>query len=158
MALAKKNKTIRLVIGTDHRGFSLKNFLLEYLVKKGYRVKDIGTFSKDSCDYPLYCFRLGRSIQYKEAERGIFICKTGIGSCIVLNKLKGIRAALVYNFKGAKFSRLHNDSNVLVMGSDFVNKDLAKRLVSIWLKTKFEGGRHLRRLLQIKKVEEGYEL
>ncbi len=149
---------MKIAIGSDHRGFKLKNSLIEFLKKKKYRVEDKGTFSSDSCDYPVYCFRTAAAVAKKKAERGILICKTGIGSAIAANKVKGARAALVHNVKGAKFSRLHNDANILVFGADFVDVNLAKRIVSAWLSTEFEGGRHLRRVRQIKKIEEGYEL
>lgn len=146
---------MRIGVASDHRGFKLKKYLLEYLKSKGHKVRDLGTFSQESCDYPLYCFQLARLVAGRKVERGIFICKTGIGSSIALNKVKGIRAALVYNLKGARLSRLHNDANILVLGSEFIRRDYAKRIVSIWLKSVFEGGRHLRRINQIRKLEEG---
>ena len=149
---------MKIAIGSDHRGFELKIELVNYLKKRGYEVLDFGTFSLASCDYPLYCLKVGEAVSSKKAQRGIFICKTGIGSCIALNKVKGVRAGLVYNIKAAKFSRLHNDANVLVLGADFVNFDYAKRLVGVWLNTEFEGGRHQRRINQIRKIEEGYGL
>jgi len=149
---------MKIAIGSDHRGFKLKSALIEFLRKKKHKVEDKGTFSTDSCDYPVYCYRAAVSVSKKKADRAILICKTGIGSAIAANKVKGVRAALVHNIKGAKFSRLHNDANVLVMGADFVDVILAKRIVSVWLSAEFEGGRHLRRVRQIKKIEEGYEL
>lgn len=147
---------MKIAIGSDHRGFSLKRIIAEYLKEKGYQIIDVGTFSKDPCDYPRYCFKVAKLVAERKAQRGIFICKTGIGSCIALNKIKGARAALVHNVKGAKFSRLHNDSNILVLGSDFVTGMSVKKIVTTWLRTDFEGGRHQRRLNQIKKIEECY--
>ena len=145
--------TMKVAIGSDHRGFKLKRTIIEYLNLKGYEMLDFGTFSADSCNYPQYCIKVAESVVKKESDRGIFICKTGIGSSIALNKTKGIRAALVHNLKGAKFSRLHNDANVLVLGSDFVGHDFVKKIVSMWLRTEFEGGRHSQRLREIKKIE-----
>ncbi len=147
---------MKIAIGSDHRGFRLKSKVIKYLEDKGHKILDFGTFSSQPCDYPLYCFKVAKAVYLKRAQRGIFICKTGIGSCIALNKVKGIRAALVYNIKGARFSRLHNDSNILVLGSDFVKFDYAKRIIGVWLNTEFEGGRHEKRVTQIRKIEEGY--
>ena len=145
-------------LGSDHRGYRLKKILKEYLKSKGHKVIDVGAFSSQSVDYPIYIFRASRLVSRRKVQRAIVICKTGIGSAITANKVKGIRAGLVHNLKGAKFSRRHNDTNVLVMGADFVRPTLAKKIVSLWLKTDFEGGRHQRRINQIKKVEAGYEL
>ena len=147
-----------VALGSDHRGYKLKEVLKRYLESKGYKVIDVGAFSSESVDYPVYIFRASNLVRQKKAQRAIAICKTGIGSAIAANKVKNIRAGLVHNLKGAKFSRLHNDTNVLVMGADFVKPQLAKKIVSLWLKTPFEGGRHRRRINQIKKVEAGYEL
>ena len=145
---------MKVAFGSDHRGFNLKRVLSEYLKKKGYGILDFGTFSKESCDYPVYSFKVGQAVAAKKASFGIVICKTGIGSAMAANKVKGVRAALVHNIKGARFSRLHNNANVLVLGSDFVKPDQAKKIVNIWLKTGFEAGRHLRRVDQIKDIEE----
>ena len=149
---------MKVAIGSDHRGFGLKKKLVDYLQKKGHQVFDFGTFSRESCDYPLYCARVAESVAAREAGRGIFICKTGIGSCIALNKVKGIRAALVHNIKGARFSRLHNDANVLVLGSDFVTSSYAEKIAKVFLDTEFEAGRHRKRITQIKKMEQGHGL
>ena len=149
---------MRVAIGSDHRGFRLKNALIDYMKSKKIEVLDFGTFSEKSCDYPVYCFKVAQSVVKKKVNRGIFICKTGIGSSIALNKVKGARAALVHNIKGARFSRLHNDSNILVLGDDFVNTDYAKKIVNTWLKTEFEAGRHSRRITQIRKIEQEHGL
>jgi ribose 5-phosphate isomerase B len=147
-----------VAIGSDHRGVGLKNFLVKSLEQKGYKILDFGTFSPKSCDYPVYCSKVAFSVVKRKADQGIFICKTGIGSCMALNKVKGVRAALVHNIKGAKFSRFHNDANILVLGADFVKKEYSKRLVITWLKSDFQGGRHVRRVKQMQRLEEGYEL
>ena len=144
----------KLSIASDHAGFVLKEKLKEYLGKKGIAVKDLGTYSKERCDYPEYAYNLAKSVASGEYKRGILVCKSGIGDSIVANKVPGVRAALCYNLKAVKLSREHNDSNVLVLGSAFVKTDLAKRMASVWLNTKFLGGRHLRRVKQISQIEQ----
>ena len=141
------------MIASDHAGFILKEKLKVYLEKKGIPVKDLGTYSAQRCDYPEYAYALAKSISAGNALRGILICKSGIGSSIVANRLSGVRAALCYNLKATKLSRQHNDSNVLVLGAAFVKADLAKRMVWAWLNTKFLGGRHLRRVKLIREIE-----
>ncbi len=136
----------RLLIASDHAGFVLKEKLKNYFNKKGVAIKDLGTYSKQRCDYPEYAYNLAKSIASGKYRRGILICKSGIGNSIVANRVPGVRAALCYNIKTAKLSRQHNDSNVLVLGSAFVKADIAKRMVDAWLKTKFLGGRHLKRV------------
>ena len=135
-----------ILIASDHAGFVLKEKLKEFLKKKKLAVKDLGTYSQERCDYPLYAYELAKDISSRKYSRGILICKSGIGNSIVANRLTGVRAALCHNIKIAKLSREHNDSNVLVLGSGFVKADLARRIVSAWLDTKFLGGRHLKRV------------
>lgn len=146
-----KSKTI--LIASDHAGFNLKERLKPYLERKGFKVKDLGTNSSQRCDYPAFACKLAKAISSGKYQRGILICKTGIGSSIVANRLSGVRAALCYNVGAAKLSRQHNDSNVLVMGAYFVNERKAKMILSAWLNTAFLGGRHKRRLNQIEKIE-----
>lgn len=146
---------MNVAFGSDHRGFKLKNVLVDYLRDKGYQVVDFGTFSKDPCDYPDYIYPAASAVSNKKVNRAIVICFTGIGSCILANKFKRVRAALVYNIKSAKLSRRHNDSNVLVLAADLFKPDYAKRLALSWLKEDFEGGRHSRRIRKISKIEEG---
>jgi len=136
----------KLLIASDHAGFDLKEKLRIYLEKKGMGVKDLGTYSKDRCDYPLYAYELAKNISHGKFKRGILICKSGIGNSIVANRLPGVRAALCHNVKITKLSREHNDSNILVLGSAFVSLDLAKKMIAVWLKTQFLGGRHLKRV------------
>ena len=143
-----------ILIASDHAGFALKEKLKPYLEKIGFKVKDLGTHSKERCDYPEFAYSLGRLVCCGKYPKGILICKSGIGSSIVANRVPGVRAALCYNVKAARLSRQHNDSNVLVLGSVFVNERLAKKILRGWLKTKFQGGRHARRLNQIKKIEQ----
>ncbi len=144
----------KLLIASDHAGFALKEKLIIYLNKKNIGIKDLGTYSKERCDYPEYAYKLAKSIASGKYRRGILICKSGIGNSIVANRVSGVRAALCYNLKAAKLSREHNDSNVLVLGSAFVKPDLAKRMVIVWLNTKFLGGRHLKRLKLINSIEQ----
>ena len=143
----------KLLIASDHAGFALKEKLKVYLQKKAISVKDLGTYSKQRCDYPLYAYELAKNISSGKSQRGILICKSGIGNSIVANRLPGVRAALCDNLRIAKLSRQHNDSNVLVLGSAFVKADLAKRMVGAWLNTKFLGGRHLRRVKLINQID-----
>lgn len=144
---------MRVIIGSDHGGFRLKNDLVDFLKRKKFIVKDFGAYSEDSCDYPLIAFKVAREVAREKNTRGILICKSGIGNSIAANKVKGIRAALVFNLTSAKLSRQHNDANILVLGARFTKEELAKRIALIWLKTKFVGGRHLRRINQIKRIE-----
>ncbi|MCK9595003.1 MAG: ribose 5-phosphate isomerase B [Candidatus Omnitrophica bacterium] len=143
----------KIVVGSDHGGFYLKEELKGYLGKKGFTVKDAGTYSTDSCDYPDTAYAAAREVSLGRYKKGVLICKSGIGNSIVANKLPNVRAALCFNLKTAKLSRMHNDANVLVLGASFVDKGLAKRILSAWLNTKFEGGRHIRRLNKIKAIE-----
>lgn len=144
-----------ILIASDHAGFDLKEKIKPYLERLGLKVKDLGTYSQERCDYPEFAHNLAKGISQKRYSRGILICKTGIGNSIVANRLAGVRAALTYNVTAARLSREHNDSNVLVLGSAFVKNALAKRIIREWLNTEFLGGRHKRRLNQIKKIERG---
>lgn len=145
---------MKIALASDHRGVKLKSMLGEFLKDKGHQISDFGTYSYDSCDYPDYIYPACAQVRDKKADRAIVICYTGIGSCIAANKVKGVRAALVYSIKSASLSRKHNDSNVLVLPSHLFKVDYIKRIVSLWLKTEFEGGRHLRRLKKIREIEE----
>ncbi|MDD4980642.1 MAG: ribose 5-phosphate isomerase B [Candidatus Omnitrophica bacterium] len=143
----------KIIIGSDHGGFRLKEKIRSFLEKKNFQVKDLGAYSIERCDYPPIAYRLAEEVSHGRYKQGILICKTGIGNSIVANRLSGVRAALCYNAKAARLSREHNDSNVLVLGSTFVKTDSAKRILNVWLNTKFSGGRHKRRLDQIKLME-----
>jgi len=145
---------MRIALGCDHRGFKLKNILSDYLKSRGHTVIDFGTFSSESCDYPDYIHPAAMSVKNKKADRAIVICYSGVGSSIVANKVKSIKAALVFNIKMAVYSRRHNNSNVLVLGAGFIKSSYAKKIVARWLNTDFDGGRHQRRLRKIHKIEE----
>jgi ribose 5-phosphate isomerase B len=142
-----------IAIANDHAGFALKEKLKPYLLRAGLKVQDLGSFSKARCDYPRYAYILAKGVSSGEFKMGILICKSGIGNSIVANRFAGVRAALCYNVRAARLSREHNDSNVLVLGSAFVDGGLAKRIVKAWLNTKFMSGRHKRRLNLIKNIE-----
>lgn len=144
---------MKIAIGSDHGGYCLKEFLIEYLRKKKHNILDAGCYCAEGCDYPEYGFKVAELVSKKKADRGILICKSGIGYSMVANKTKGIRAALCSNSAQAKSSRQHNDANVLVLGALYVNKEAAKKIVSLWLKTKALGGRHSRRVKQIIQAE-----
>ncbi|MDD5006238.1 MAG: ribose 5-phosphate isomerase B [Candidatus Omnitrophica bacterium] len=144
---------MKIAIGSDHGGFKLKQQIAKLLKSKKYSVKDFGTDCQESCDYPLIAFSVAKSVARKDVNKGILICKTGIGNCIAANKVKGIRAALCYNIKAAELSRRHNDSNILVLGALFTNIAKAREIIKAWLNTDFEGGRHLRRIKQIERIE-----
>lgn len=145
---------MKIGIASDHRGFKLKNVLIDFLKNKKFSVVDFGTYSNESCDYPDYVYPLASAVRQKKVEKGIFICYTGIGSCIAANKLNGIRAGLVYNIKTAELSRKHNNTNIIVLGAGFLKQEYAKKIIWRWLNTDFEGGRHLRRLRKIREIEE----
>ena len=142
-----------IAIGCDHGGFLLKEKIVKYLKGQDKRVEDFGTFSEESMDYPDVAYKVAAAVSQGRATKGILICKTGIGNSIVANKLKNVRAALCHNLKSARLSRQRNDANILVMGALFVNEATAKKMISAWLNTEFEGGRHLRRIKKIGKIE-----
>lgn len=136
----------KIIIGSDHAGFNLKNKLISYIQAKGIEVYDVGTYNTESCDYPIIAKNVANKIAQKEYERGILICGTGIGMSMAANKIKGIRAAVVSDTCSAKMSRLHNNSNILCMGERIVGEELAKDITNIWLTTEFLGERHQRRI------------
>ncbi|NQT95966.1 MAG: ribose 5-phosphate isomerase B [Candidatus Omnitrophica bacterium] len=144
---------MKIAIGSDHGGFMLKEKMIPYLKRKGHVVLDVGCFSQEPCDYPQYAFDVAKLVGRRKADRGIAICKSGIGNSIVANKVRGSRAALCYNIAQAKSSRQHNDANILVIGAAYTDKAIAKRMLSVWLKTKALGGRHSRRVKQITRLE-----
>ncbi len=137
---------MKIAIGSDHRGVDLKRALVSYLKKKGHEVEDFGTYSKESCDYPEFALKVARTVLKKKADKGILICNSGIGMAMAAGSIKGIRAANCFNLSNARFSREHNNANVLTLGAEFINAQKAKRMVNIWLKAKFSGGRHERRV------------
>lgn len=139
-------ENLRIAIGSDHGGYEYKEQIVSHLKEKGYECVDVGTYSTDSCDYPVIARAVTTKISTGEADRGILICGTGIGMSIVANKVKGIRAALCGDTFSARASRAHNNSNVLCLGERVIGINLAMDIVDIWLESKFEGGRHQRRV------------
>ncbi len=143
-----------LALGSDHGGFALKQEIMKHLEDKGIPYKDFGTYTEDSCDYPVYGETVGRAVVSGECDRGIIICGTGIGISIAANKVKGVRAALCGDCFSAEFTRRHNDANVLALGARVLGSGLALKIVDTFLSTEFEGGRHARRVELISKIEE----
>ena len=137
---------MRICIGADHAGWSLKDLIASLLREIGIEVIDIGTNGPESVDYPVYAFRVARAVAGGEADRGILVCGSGVGMCISANKVPGIRAIHGFEPFGARMSRRHNDCNVLCLGSRFTGSDLALEIVRSWIDEPFEGGRHKRRI------------
>jgi len=147
----KTQRTIAL--GADHGGFDLKEKIKGYLVTEGFPVDDCGTFSSESVDYPDFALQVARKVSSGCAWRGIMIDGAGIGSCIVANKVAGVRAAMCYDHATAVNSREHNDANVLTLGAGLIGANLALQIVKTWLSTDFAEGRHSRRVEKIMSVE-----
>ncbi len=143
-------------IGSDHAGYNLKNEIIKTLKELGHDYIDYGTNSVKSVDYPDFGKKVSITISRGQADRGILICGTGIGMTIVANKFKNVRASLCNELFTAKMSRLHNDANILVIGSRIVGIDLAKEIVITWINTPFEGDRHCNRLKKISLIEKKY--
>jgi ribose 5-phosphate isomerase B len=144
---------MRVAIGADHAGFALKEHLKGTLVRLGHTVDDHGTNSEASTDYPPICFAVGRAVAEHRADRGIVLGGSGQGEQIAANKVSGVRAALCNDLFTARLSREHNDANVLAMGGRIVAFGLADEILTLWLSTPFEGGRHQRRLDQIAEAD-----
>jgi len=143
----------KISIGADHGGYKLKEKIKTILVKEGYEVLDQGTDSTDSCDYPIYGYKTALMVSKKKAQKGIVICKSGIGMSIVANKLPNVRAGLCKTIEDAISAREHNDTNVLVLGASKVSEKLGIEIAKKWIKTDFLKGRHVRRVKQIKDME-----
>ena len=142
-------------IGCDHSALELKNEVINHLKERGFEVLDEGTYTKESCDYTDYGYKVAKDVQQGKADRGIVICFTGIGMSIIANKVKGIRCALVGSKDAATLTREHNDTNVLALSAKYTGYALAKEIVDIWLDTKFSHNeRHARRISKITKYEE----
>ena len=145
---------MKIVLGSDHRGFAVKQRLLGSLTKLGHDVRDVGVETGDgACDYPDYAVPVSEAVAQGQADRGILVCGTGFGMCIMANKVHGIRAVTCRDPIEAEMSRRHNDANVLCMSADFLGQELIDRMVQVWLATDFEGGRHQRRVEKITQYE-----
>ena len=137
---------LRVIIGSDHGGFRYKETIIDYLKARNIEFFDVGTYTRESCDYPEIAQNLAKKVASGKFNRGILVCGTGIGMSIAANKVKGIRAALCGDTYSARVSRAHNNANVLCLGERVIGEHLALDIVDIWLKTGFEGGRHKRRV------------
>lgn len=144
---------MKISLGCDHGGYALKEHIKAYLESKGHEVVDCGTYSTDSCDYPIFGEAAARKVQSGECERGIVICTTGIGISIAANKVAGIRCAHCTDPLSAEMTRRHNDANILAMGARVLGPGLALKIVDTFLNTEFEGGRHARRIALISDIE-----
>jgi ribose 5-phosphate isomerase B len=145
-----------VAIGADHGGYDLREILKKDLSEMGFDVKDMGAYNKEAVDYPEFAHEVAKLVSMGKAWRGIIIDGAGIGSCIVANKVPGVRAGMAYDYSSAVNSREHNDTNVLTLGAGLIGVNLAKQIVKTWLTTEFGGGRHARRVDQIKAIEKLY--
>ncbi|UCE61544.1 MAG: ribose 5-phosphate isomerase B [Phycisphaerales bacterium] len=144
---------MKVALASDHRGYATKENLKSYLKAAGHEVVDFGCDSPSSCDYPDTSLPGAKAVSSGAADRGIFFCGTGIGMSISANKVHGIRAALCHDELTAELARLHNNANVLCLPSDLLGEELIRRVVDVWLRTEYEGGRHDRRLQKIADFE-----
>lgn len=147
---------MKIAIGSDHGGFALKNEIINYLQNKGIDIKDYGTYSVESCDYPDFALKVAEEVTNKKFDFGILICGTGIGISIAANKVPGIRAALCGDTFSAHATREHNNANILALGARVTGVGLALDIVDTFLKTEFQGGRHEIRVNKISDIEKKY--
>ncbi len=144
---------MKIVVGSDHAAYELKEAIKEKLTKEGHEVIDVGCDSTESVDYPKYGHAVGRTVASGEAERGIAVCGSGIGISIACNKVPGIRAALCTSVEMAEMCRRHNNANVVCMGARMISQELAFEIIDKWMTTDFEGGKHLRRINEIEDLD-----
>lgn len=144
---------MKIALGCDHGGYDLKERIKTFLEGKGYECQDFGTYSKESCDYPVFGKAAAEAVADGRCDKGIVICTTGIGISITANKVKGVRCALCADSLSAEMTRRHNDANMLAMGAGIVGPNLAERIAEVFLTTDFEGGRHARRVGLITDME-----
>ncbi len=145
---------MKVAVGCDHRGFAIKQKIVELLRRLGHDVHDFGTSSGEAVDYPDFALEVARAVAESRADRGILICGTGIGMSIAANKIRGVRAAPCHDDITAELSRRHNDANIMCLSADLLGERLIDRMIETWLKTEFEGGRHARRVDKIKQIED----
>lgn len=143
---------MRIAIGSDHRGLALKQRIIKLLAETGYEYKDFGAYTEERTDYPEVAEKVGQMVASGKFERGILICGTGIGMCMAANKVKGIRAATVFNTFTTRRARQHNDANILCLGAENDQSQLAE-MIKTFLTSKFEGGRHQQRVAMIREME-----
>ena len=145
---------MKIAIGCDHGALALKEAVIAHLTKKGYEIKDFGTYTLDSCDYPDFAAPAAKAVASGECDKGIVLCTTGIGVSICANKVKGIRCALLSDVWSAKMTRLHNDTNMMALGAGVVGVNLALEIADTWLSTEFSGDeRHQRRINKLMDLE-----
>jgi ribose 5-phosphate isomerase B len=145
---------MKIAIGCDHGALNLKNKMVSHLEAKGFEVKDFGTYTNASCDYPEFAAAAARAVASGECEKGIVLCTTGIGVSISANKINGIRCALLSDVWSAKMTRLHNDTNMMALGAGVVGENLALEIADVWLGTEFSGDeRHQRRIDKLMALE-----
>lgn len=144
---------MKIAIASDHRGYVVKGKILALITELGHEAVDMGTDSSESVDYPDFAVKVARALSEGVVERGILICGTGMGMCITANKFPGVRACTCHDDLTAEMSRRHNDANVLCLSADLLGDRLVNRMVELWLKTEFEGGRHARRIEKIGRIE-----
>lgn len=154
--MSKSQSPLRVAIGSDHAGFELKAHLVALLIELGHIVDDQGTHSTESCDYPLICAGVGRTVRDGRADFGIVLGGSGQGEQLAANKVRGVRAALCNDLYTARMARAHNDANVLSIGARVVGIGLAEEIVTTFLSTPFEGGRHARRVAQLSALEDEF--
>jgi ribose 5-phosphate isomerase B len=140
---------MKIAIGSDHAGFKYKEQIKHFLNGLGHQIADLGTFSEEPVDYPLFIRPVALSVAQGEADRGIVLGGSGNGEAMVANRLKGIRCAVCWNAESARLARQHNDANMISLGQRMMSKEQALEIVSVWLGTPFEGGRHVRRIQMI---------
>jgi ribose 5-phosphate isomerase B len=146
---------MKIGIASDHRGYQMKCRLQQLVQSLGHETSDFGPESVESVDYPDFASRVASAVASGEIDRGVLICGTGIGMCIAANKFAGVRAAPCHDTVTAEYSRLHNDANVICLSADQLSDQLAEQVITIWLNTEFEQGRHSRRLEKIADIEKG---
>lgn len=147
---------MKIAIGNDHSALELKAIIIKHLEDKGHEVIDFGTYTNESCDYPIYGEKVAVAIKEKQAELGVLICGTGIGISLAANKVPGIRAAVCSEPYSAKMTRAHNNANIIAFGARVVGQDLAKMIVDAFVDTPFEGERHQRRVDMLTAIEQKY--
>ncbi len=147
--------TSPIIMGSDHAGYALKEFIKDYLTALNIQIEDCGPFNEDSVDYSDFGIQVARKISSGDFKHGILVCGTGLGMSMVANRFKNVRAALCNDLFSATMSRRHNDANILVLGGRVIGTELAKEIVRVWLETPFEGGRHQRRIQKFDTIKDG---
>lgn len=148
----KEGAGVKIAIGSDHGGFLMKQKVVKFLESKGHVVADMGTHDEKPCDYPVYGRKVARAVSAGQFDRGVLICKSGLGMSMAANRVRGIRAALCWDIKGAESSRRHNDANIICLAATRTSVGQAKKILQVWLKTEFEGGRHARRVKLLERL------